>query len=81
MWADLTVRQHMNIYAALKGLDPKTRAEECHELIVAVGLSNKINTPAKSLSGGMKRKLSLAIALMGENSKVRAGEGLAQAFY
>lgn len=34
-----------------------------------VGLADKINTPVNALSGGMKRKLSLGIALIG-NSKV-----------
>ncbi|MCH88054.1 ABC transporter A family member 1-like, partial [Trifolium medium] len=34
-----------------------------------VGLADKINTVVRSLSGGMKRKLSLGIALIG-NSKV-----------
>jgi ATP-binding cassette subfamily A (ABC1) protein 3 len=34
-----------------------------------VGLSDKINTLVRALSGGMKRKLSLGIALIG-NSKV-----------
>lgn len=34
-----------------------------------VGLADKVNTPVNSLSGGMKRKLSLGIALIG-NSKV-----------
>lgn len=35
-----------------------------------VGLSDKISTLVRALSGGMKRKLSLGIALIG-NSKVR----------
>lgn len=35
-----------------------------------MGLSDKINTLVRALSGGMKRKLSLGIALIG-NSKVR----------
>lgn len=34
-----------------------------------VGLADKLNTVVKALSGGMKRKLSLGIALIG-NSKV-----------
>ena len=36
----------------------------------AVGLADKINVKTKKLSGGMKRKLSLGIALLGENCKV-----------
>ena len=75
LWDDLTVKEHMDIYAELKGLDPETREEECLALIVAVGLSQKKDKRSKSLSGGMKRKLSLAIALMGQNTKVSRGRG------
>lgn len=39
-------------------------------MLEQVGLADKINTVVSSLSGGMKRKLSLGIALVG-NSKVR----------
>ena len=39
---------------------------EVYEMILAVGLVDKTHTRSKSLSGGMKRKLSLAIALLGE---------------
>lgn len=35
-----------------------------------MGLADKINNAVRALSGGMKRKLSLGIALIG-NSKVR----------
>ena len=70
LWDDLTVKEHMDIYAELKGLDPETREEQCQGLIVAVGLGAKSDKRSKSLSGGMKRKLSLAIALMGQNTKV-----------
>lgn len=38
-------------------------------MLQQVGLADKINTVVSSLSGGMKRKLSLGIALIG-NSKV-----------
>ena len=65
----------MDIYAELKGLDPETSEEECNALIVAVGLGNKLKKRSKSLSGGMKRKLSLAIALMGQKTKVSRGRG------
>lgn len=37
-----------------------------------MGLADKVNTVVGALSGGMKRKLSLAIALIG-NSKVEKG--------
>jgi ATP-binding cassette subfamily A (ABC1) protein 3 len=39
--------------------------KEVKDLVEEVGLAEKINTPAGSLSGGMKRKLCLAMALIG----------------
>ena len=45
-------------------------AEERREVVARavrdVGLSEKVHTAAKSLSGGMKRKLCLANALLGD---------------
>ena len=38
-------------------------------LLQVVGLADKATTPAQALSGGMKRKLQVAIALLG-NSRV-----------
>lgn len=39
--------------------------------LLQVGLADKVNTVVRALSGGMKRKLSLGIALIGD-SKVRS---------
>jgi hypothetical protein len=36
-----------------------------------VGLADKTNTTVKALSGGMKRKLSLGIALIGDSKVVK----------
>ena len=40
---------------------------KCSKFIAEVGLTEKRNTYAASLSGGMRRKLSLAIALIGDS--------------
>ena len=63
LWADLTVHNHLTIFAGLKGLDPTT----CVASIIAeVGLTEKVATKSGELSGGMKRKLSLCMALIGD---------------
>ena len=36
-----------------------------------MGLADKTNTTVKALSGGMKRKLSLGIALIGDSKVVK----------
>jgi len=69
----LTVKEHLQFFAAVKGLyenNSKEAAEASIETSISdVALSEKSNTFSKDLSGGMKRKLSLAIAFCG-GSKV-----------
>ncbi|KAB5536413.1 hypothetical protein GE09DRAFT_326681 [Coniochaeta sp. 2T2.1] len=59
----LTARQHLEFYARIKGVpDPKQQADV---LMAKVGLTLYASRLASRLSGGNKRKLSLAIALTG----------------
>jgi ABC-type Na+ transport system ATPase subunit NatA len=78
----LTVREHVAFFAHIKGLyasndDGKSRAEknaEIDQAILDVALGEKRNTLAKNLSGGMKRKLSVAIAFCGGSKVVLLDE-------
>ncbi|GBN98849.1 ATP-binding cassette sub-family A member 3 [Araneus ventricosus] len=65
----LTVDEHLKIYAAMKGVPWNQLAAEATKALDILKLSDKRYELAKSLSGGMKRKLSLAIAVIG-GSKV-----------
>ncbi len=73
LFPQLTVLEHMIFFSKIKGMDAKMTKEECtQELLTAiedVALLEKRHTYSKDLSGGMKRKLSVAIAFCG-NSKV-----------
>jgi ABC-type multidrug transport system ATPase subunit len=66
LWDDLTVTEHLNYYLRLKGL---TKGQKLHvlvsELTDKVGLQDHLTKRASGLSGGMKRKLSIAISLVG----------------
>lgn len=53
----------------LKGSSWSTANKEANELMEALGIYEKKREYSKNLSGGMKRKLSVAIALIG-GSKV-----------
>ena len=66
----LTPIEHLYLFYDFKGADPdkKKRKDECEKILKDVGLFYAKDKLAKSLSGGMKRKLSVAIALCG-NSK------------
>lgn len=57
-----TVRQALNIHAGYFGVPKAERRTD--ELIAAMGLSDKADTPSRRLSGGMRRRLLIAKALV-----------------
>jgi ATP-binding cassette subfamily A (ABC1) protein 3 len=61
----LTVSEHLKFFARLKGSSGKQLKNEIPQLIDDLLLLDKKNTQSKNLSGGMKRKLSVGIALVG----------------
>ncbi|XP_076997705.1 phospholipid-transporting ATPase ABCA3-like [Tamandua tetradactyla] len=65
----LTVSEHLHFYCVLKGIPPKTQPKEIDHMLTAFNLLEKRDEFSQSLSGGMKRKLSIIIALIG-GSKV-----------
>nr|KAF6490078.1 hypothetical protein HJG59_010433 [Molossus molossus] len=65
----LTVSEHLYFYGVIKGIPRKIYHMEKERILSAFNLLEKRNAFSKSLSGGMKRILSIIIALMG-NSKV-----------
>uniref|UniRef100_A0A8C3VQV1 ABC transporter domain-containing protein n=1 Tax=Catagonus wagneri TaxID=51154 RepID=A0A8C3VQV1_9CETA len=69
LFSDLTVSEHLYFYCVIKGVPPETRLKEIDTMLTAFGLLEKRDALSKSLSGGMKRKLSIIIALIG-GSKV-----------
>ncbi|CAJ0965412.1 unnamed protein product [Ranitomeya imitator] len=65
----LTVEEHIWFYARLKGLSEDKVKAEMEQMINDVGLPNKKKSKTSQLSGGMQRKLSVALAFVG-GSKV-----------
>lgn len=65
LWPTLTVEEHLYFYARLRGIPRRERAKHVKELIEEVGLEEARRRLAKNLSGGMRRRLGLAIALTG----------------
>ncbi|KAI0017277.1 hypothetical protein F4780DRAFT_796577 [Xylariomycetidae sp. FL0641] len=66
MWDDLTVYEHLSFWNTVKGNTEDAASLE--QLILRCDLVHKRNSTAKSLSGGMKRKLQLACMLVGGSS-------------
>lgn len=59
------MKEHLEIYAALKGIKSNVRNRLIEKAIVDMDLTDYTNIRANVLSGGNKRKLSVAIALIG----------------
>jgi ABC-2 type transport system ATP-binding protein len=60
----LTVAETLDYHAAYFGMPRKERRERAEELLDAFSLSGKRDERTRTLSGGMKRRLVLARALM-----------------
>jgi ABC-type multidrug transport system ATPase subunit len=61
----MSVINHLYFYARLKNRSASDTKTEIERLLIDTGLENKRNEMAKTLSGGMQRKLSVAIAFVG----------------
>ena len=70
LFADLTVAQHLRLFATFKDVPSSRMEQEVQKIINEVGLTEKKDVASKALSGGMKRKLSLGIALIGDSKVV-----------
>lgn len=69
LFDELTVKEHLYFFSKLKGKAESEINEEIIKYVELLELKPKMNAKSKTLSGGMKRKLCVGIALCG-NSKV-----------
>jgi len=65
IWDGLTVREHLEFYASMKGVRGDLREELVEKQVKEMDLTAYAHVNAGTLSGGNKRKLSCAIALIG----------------
>ncbi|KAF4693895.1 hypothetical protein FOZ60_009638 [Perkinsus olseni] len=69
LFPDLTVKEHLNLASALKGLRIRSASsphrDHVDAIIAALGVGEHLNSRSNRLSGGNRRKLSLALAMMG----------------
>uniref|UniRef100_A0A7N4PL75 ABC transporter domain-containing protein n=1 Tax=Sarcophilus harrisii TaxID=9305 RepID=A0A7N4PL75_SARHA len=70
----LTVSEHLYFFAMLKGFSKKKLNNEIDRMLNIFNLEEKRNAFSNSLSGGMKRKLSISIALVGDSKVVMLDE-------
>ncbi|HYM58172.1 MAG TPA: ATP-binding cassette domain-containing protein, partial [Solirubrobacteraceae bacterium] len=60
----LTGREHLRLQTSLQGLPKGERARRGNELLERVGIADAADRKVRGYSGGMKRRLDLALALV-----------------
>jgi ABC-type multidrug transport system ATPase subunit len=68
LWHNLTVKEHVKIFNGLKTVQKCDSQDTLMELIVDCDLQKKPNAQSRTLSGGQKRKLQLAMMFTGGSS-------------
>ena len=65
LWPDLYAKEHLEFYGRLKGFSGEKLQRMVSLMLKKVNLTSFANRKAGGFSGGMKRRLSMANALMG----------------
>jgi len=69
LWNTLTAREHLMLFAGIRGVKKADMAATVQKWLESVDLDNVAHVRAGAYSGGMKRRLSVACASIG-NSKI-----------
>ncbi|KAM8930176.1 retinal-specific phospholipid-transporting ATPase ABCA4 isoform 2-T2 [Pelodytes ibericus] len=70
LFRHLTVAEHILFYTQLKGKSKRQAEREMEVMLEDIGIPQKRNEESQNLSGGMQRKLSVAMAFVGESKVV-----------
>ncbi|XP_053426831.1 ABC-type organic anion transporter ABCA8-like isoform X2 [Nycticebus coucang] len=74
LWPNLTAREHLEVYAAVKGLRKGDAKTSISRLVNALKLQDQLKAPTRTLSEGVKRKLCFALSILGTPSVVLLDE-------
>uniref|UniRef100_A0A663M7F4 ABC transporter domain-containing protein n=1 Tax=Athene cunicularia TaxID=194338 RepID=A0A663M7F4_ATHCN len=66
LWPALTVHQHLEAYAAVRGMSKEDAAVSISRIEKALDLQKHSKTPARRLSAGEARKLCFALSVLGD---------------
>ena len=70
LWDTLSGREHLEIFATLKGMSAEEARVEAEQLLAKVQLSKDADKPVGQYSGGMRRRVSVAVSLIGNPSVI-----------
>lgn len=65
LWGELTVKHHIEMVCKIKGISNSDIPSLAKTILSIVNLSHTLNDRISSLSGGMKRRISIALATIG----------------
>ncbi|XP_069337758.1 ATP-binding cassette sub-family A member 9 [Eulemur rufifrons] len=74
LWPSLTAREHLEAYAAVKGLKKGDAMVAISRLVDVLKLQDQLKAPVETLSEGIKRKLCFALSILGNPSVVLLDE-------
>ena len=74
LWKELTGVEHMKIYGRIKGLSKKEVNQQATDLLESVKLTDAAQVRTGAYSGGMRRRLSVALSLLGDPQVVYLDE-------
>ncbi|HEX7293847.1 MAG TPA: ABC transporter ATP-binding protein [Solirubrobacterales bacterium] len=70
----LTARQNVELAAAIGGKGGRASRQRAGELLEQVGLGDRVDAPARNLSGGQMQRVAIARALVNEPRLILADE-------
>lgn len=64
LYKTLSCEENLNFYAQIYGLNTQQRRQQVEICLAAVNLLDRAKSPVETLSGGMQRRLNIAVALV-----------------
>ncbi|XP_060108074.1 ABC-type organic anion transporter ABCA8-like [Heteronotia binoei] len=65
LWSNLSMKEHLEIYAAVKGIRKDDAAAAIHRIAQALELQEHLKKASKTLAAGLSRKLCFALSVLG----------------
>ncbi|MBD2663039.1 ABC transporter (ATP-binding protein) [Richelia sinica FACHB-800] len=64
LYKTLSCQENLKFFADIYGLDQSTRQKQITDTLTAVNLLDRAKSPVETLSGGMQRRVNIAVALV-----------------